>query len=201
MTTLYGSEAVPKKVFGEGALLDLFETIAERELPAVWALNKALLRLWNPAALSYEWKLPDNFHVKTKVMGSSYQTVNFMGQSVDVHTQVNMAQPEGRSIGANLTHSIDGLIVREMTRRCSYDPAVIADVKTALHGGFGKGSNRPKDRMLKTLWDNYLESNWLTARIFDYIDMNNIDLIDRQRVWELINTLPTKPFSLISNHD
>jgi hypothetical protein len=201
MTVLYGSEAVPKQVFGEGALLDLFETTAEREMPAVWALNKALLRLWNPAALMYEWKLPDGFNVKTKVMGSSYQTVTFMGQSMDIHKQVNMAQPEGRSIGANVTHSIDGLIVREMTRRCSYDPAVIADVKTALHAGRGFGTNRHKDKMLKSLWENYKSSNWLTARIFDYIDMENVDLIDRQTVFDLIDTLPKKPFSMVSNHD
>ena len=201
MTVLYGSEAVPKQVFGEGALLDLFETTAEREMPAVWALNKALLRLWNPNALIYEWKLPDNFHVKTKVMGSSYQTVNFMGQSVDIHKQVNMAQPEGRSIGANVTHSIDGLIVREMTRRCSYDPAIVADVRTALHAGRGYGSNRHKDKMLKKLWENYKASRWLTARIFDYIDMENVDLIDRQTVFNLIDSLPTKPFSLVANHD
>lgn len=201
MTVLYGSEAVPKQVFGEGALLDLFETTAEREMPAVWALNKALLRLWNPNALMYEWKLPDGFHVKTKVMGSSYQTVTFMGQAVDIHKQVNMAQPEGRSIGANVTHSIDGLIVREMTRRCSYDPAVVADVKAALHCGRGLGTNRHKDKMLKSLWENYKSSNWLSARIFDYIDMENVDLIDRQRVFDLIDTLPSKPFSMVSNHD
>lgn len=202
MTTLYGSEAVPKQVFGEGALLDVFETVAEREMPAVWALNKALLRCWNPNALDYQWVLPDNFHVVTKVMGSSYQSVNFMGQTVDIHKQVNMAQPEGRSIGANVTHSLDGYIVREMMRRCSYDPAVIADLKVALRLGKGTGSNRHKDRMVKTLWDLSKKFGILSARIFDYLDMDNMDLIDdRQRVLDLIATLPAKPFWMLANHD
>lgn len=201
MTCFYGSEAVPKQVFGEGALLDLFETITEREMPGVWALNKALLRLWNPNALMYEWVLPDNFHVKTKVMGHRTDTVTFMGAKVDIHTKINEAQPEGRSIGANVTHSVDGLIVREMGRRCSYDPAVLADVKTALHAGRGYGTNRHKDKMLKKLCEHSKACNWLSARIFDYIDMENVDLVNRQQVFDLIDTMPKKPFSLLANHD
>ena len=201
MTCFYGSEAVPKQVFGEGALLDLFETTAEREMPGVWALNKAMLRMWNPNATMYQWFLPDNFHVKTKVMGKVITRVNFMGSTLDIESRVNEAQPEGRSIGANLTHSIDGLIVREMGRRCSYDPAVLADVKTALHAGKGYGSNRFKDKMLTKLVQNHKASNWLSARVFDYIDRENVDLIDRQKVFDLIDTLPKSPFSLLSNHD
>lgn len=201
MTVLYGSEAVPKRVFGEGALLDLFEHIAEREMPGVWALNKAMLRLWNPSALMYEWTLPDNFHVKTKVMGHTVDKVSFMGEHLDIHTRINAPQLEGRSIGANVTHSIDGLIVREMGRRCSYDPAIIPDVKTSIYIGKGRGSNRHKDKMLTKLWNLYLQCNWLSARIFDYIDRENIDLVDRTKVTELINTLPVKPFSLLTNHD
>jgi hypothetical protein len=201
MTCFYGSEAVPKQVFGEGALLDLFETTTEREMPGVWALNKAMLRLWNPSALIYEWVLPDNFHVKTKVMGHKTTKVSFMGQPVDIQTRVNAPQEQGKSIGANLTHSIDGLIVREMGRRCSYDPAVIAEVRTALHAGKGFGMNRHKDRQLATIWSHYMESGWLSARIFDYIDMDNVGIIDRQRVFDLLDTLPKKPFSLLMNHD
>jgi hypothetical protein len=201
MTVLYGSEAVPKHVFGEGALLDLFETTAEREMPGVWALNKAMLRMWNPTTLMYEWKLPDNFHVKTKVMGKHVNRVNFMGSVLDIETKVNEAQPEGRSLGANLTHSVDGLIVREMGRRCSYDPAVVADVRTSVHVGKGYGSNRHKDKMLKALVENYKASGWLSARVFDYIDRENIDLINRERVSDLIDTLPSRPFSMLANHD
>lgn len=201
MTVLYGSEAVPKQVFGEGALLDLFETTAEREMPGVWALNKAMLRLWDPSALEYKWTLPDNFHVKTKVMGSIINRVNFMGSVLDIHTKVQQAQPEGKSIGANLVHSIDGLVVREMGRRCSYDPVIVAETKTALHAGRGRGSNRHKDKMLTQLWEHYVACGYLTARVFDYIDMENVDLINRQVVFDLIDTLPKKPFSILMNHD
>jgi len=201
MTVLYGSEAVPKQVFGEGALLDLFEMVTEREMPGVWALNKAMLRMWNPEAYNYQWVLPDNFHVKTKVMGTIINRVRFMGAMTDVHTRVNEPQPEGRSIGANVTHSIDGYIVREMGRRCSYDPGVVADVKAALHKGRGYGVNRAKDKTLVRLWELYKASGILTARIFDYIDDQNAGIVNSKRVFELIDTLPAKPFSLLANHD
>ena len=201
MTVFYGSDAVPKQVFGEGALLDLFETIAEREMPGVWALNKAMLRMWNPEALSYEWIMPDNFHVKTKVMGSALTRVKFAGQTVDAYTRVNAAQPEGRSIGANLVHSIDGYFVREMVRRNSHDRGQVADVSAALHTGRGYGSNRPQDKMLTRLSDLHRASGMLSARVFDYIDKHNVDLIDRVAVRQLIDSLPAKPYSILANHD
>lgn len=201
MTVLYGSEAVPKQLFGEGALLDLFETTAEREMPAVWALNKAFLRMWNPTASMYEWVLPDNFHVKTKVMGTVTNRCTFMGATVDVVSKVNEPQDQGRSIGANVTHSCDGYIVREMVRRCSYDPTTVANVKTAIHAGRGYGSNRSKDRSLKRLSELFKASGILSARCFDYIDRENIDIIGKDKVQALIDTLPIKPFSLLCNHD
>jgi hypothetical protein len=201
MTVLYGSDAVPKRVFGEGALLDLFETTAFTEMPAVWELNKAFLRMWNPEAYDYQWVLPDNFHVKTKVKGDIINRVTFMGQTVDVHTKVNEPQPQGRSIGANVTHSLDGYIVREMGRRCNYDRAVLADVKSAIHVGRGLGSNRAKDRSLQRISELFKASGLLSARCFDYIDRENIDLISRDAVAKLIETLPAKPFPILANHD
>lgn len=202
MTCFYGSEAVPKMVFGEGALLDLFETTAKREMPAVWALNRAFLRMWNPNALDYQWVLPDNFHAKSKVMGSMINRVSFMGATVDAITKVNQPQQEGRSIGANLTHSVDGYIVREMGRRCSYDPAQVTDIRNLLLlGKQTYGANRAKDRMLQTILHLYKTSGILTARIIDYIDEQNVGLVDRKRVLALLDTMPKKPFSMLANHD
>src|SRR5690606_19590575 len=122
MTSLYGSTAVPKRVFGEGNLLDVFYFVMENIAPAAWVLNQAFLAIWDPGALSNDWVLPENFHVHIKVMDQVKERVHFLNQPFDVFYKVNRPMSDGRSLGANTIHSIDGMIVREITRRCDYDP-------------------------------------------------------------------------------
>ena len=48
-------------------------------------------------------------------------SVHFMDRPYGVIRKENVATETGRSLGANIVHSIDGMIVREMGRRCSFD--------------------------------------------------------------------------------
>lgn len=105
MTSLYGSSAVPREVFGEGELLECFYDTMKRVLPGAWALNEDLLALWQPDALSHDWILPNNFHVKNKVMTSEQQTVRFDGVPYLVNIAVNKPVNKGKAIGANVCHS------------------------------------------------------------------------------------------------
>lgn len=100
MTALYSSKAEPKRVFGEGALLDLFYDTMVQSAPGAWELNEAMLALWDSNALSHDWVLPDNFHVKVKVMATVKETVHFLNEPFDVFYKVNMPMDEGRSLGA-----------------------------------------------------------------------------------------------------
>lgn len=100
MTSLYSSKAVPKRIFGEGELLDVFYGVMAEAAPGAWELNEAMLTFWNPEALSHDWVLPDNFHVKVKVMDSVKETVHFLNQSFEVFHKVNRPMDEGRSLGA-----------------------------------------------------------------------------------------------------
>jgi hypothetical protein len=200
MTALYGSEAVPKKVFGEGHQLHVFHEVMEEVAPAAWELNKAFLGMWNPDALVNSWVLPDNFHVHVKVMATQVETVQFMDVPYDCERKVNMCKESGRSLGANTIHSIDGMIVREMVRRCSYDPATISRVWDALEGKGEIGSDAD-DKLVLELWHLYLESGYLSARILDHLRVDNIDLIDEAVLRELLLSLPTKPFAIMAIHD
>lgn len=205
LTALYGSEAVPKRVFGTGLLLTAFHTVMENETPAVWELNKTYLSIWDPERLVYKWVLPDNFHVQIKVMGQVTESVNFCDNTYDVHTVVNMTTKEGRSLGANTTHSVDGMIVREMVRRCNYNPKRIEAVCRAMRN--------PKDdaeavlttdgEMVDTLIGHYRTTGYLSARILDHLKPDNIWIVgeDKGVVWELLNSLPAKPFEVITIHD
>jgi len=99
---------------------------------------------------------------------------------------------------------IDGFLVRELTRRCDYRPDVIAKIQGMIFNCWDKPLDMKatvNNRMLETLWFHYLDSGYLSARILDYITEDNISYIDRSVIQELIDSLPVKPFKVMSIHD
>lgn len=97
---------------------------------------------------------------------------------------------------------IDGMVVREMGYRCMYDLKQISKLKDILWAGeYGTGKGREKDKLVQTLWSHYEDSGFLSARILNYLDEHNMGLVDSGKIWELIKTLPAKPFDITSVHD
>jgi hypothetical protein len=204
MTSLYGSQAVPKRHFGTGEVLDMFYRTMNQKAPGAWKLNKILLSLWQPFAKSHDWVLPDNYHVHIKVMNPTVEYVQFDGFPLPIYLQENKGSKEGLSIGANLIHSIDGMIVREMTRRCSYDLDMmlkLLDILTDHRSPWGSSTHRSNDRMVLKLWENYRKSGFLSVRILEHLDTKNMGLVDASVIEALIKTMPEKPFDIISIHD
>lgn len=205
MTALYGSEAVPKEVFGEGLLLSIFEDTMATMAPAAWGLNKAYLTMWNPEAWCNSWVLPDNFHVHVKVMAPEVETVHFLNEPIDIQRYVNKPVEEGRSLGANTTHSIDGMIVREMVRRCDYDADRVRMIRTMvseIEAGYAPSVIADdKAELVETLWKHFKACGYLSARILDVLDYTNIMMVDLEPIKELLASLPAKPFKVIAIHD
>ena len=203
MTSLYGSKAMPKRIFGEGRLLDVFYETMRRVAPAAWELNEAFLAMWDPEAYENSWVLPDNFHVHIKVMNQVKETVHFLNQPFDVFYNINKPIAEGRSLGANSIHSVDGMIVRELTRRCDYDLQRVVRLRQILDGvSVGNDACRSEDeKLVLTLWDHYNHSGYLSARIIDHLDVDNIRHVEPNVIRALIDSLPEKPFKVVSIHD
>jgi len=202
MTSLYSSTSVPKTVFGEGEQLTVFFQTMETQAPGAWALNQALQALWRPYALSHDWVLPDNFHVHVKVVAPVSHQVQVNNAPVTVVVKANRGTESGKSISPNIIHSIDGMIVREMQRRCSYDPAKIEEVLDGvLRPSHGKSVSRDKDKLVKRLWAHYQVSGFLSARILENLDVLNLGHVDVPTIKAMLGTLPEKPFDLISIHD
>lgn len=203
MTSLYGSTAVPKQVFGEGSLLDVFYATMVDLAPAAWELNETFLQIWDDDALINSWVLPDNFHVHVKVMAQVKSTVHFLNEPFDVFYKVNAPISGGRSLGANTIHSLDGMIVREITRRCDHDPKKVAAIRAILDKGntHGTSQTRERDAMVITLWRHFKDTGYLSARILDYLDKDNIGHVSPKVIGELLNSLPDKPFKVVSIHD
>src|SRR5690606_20886908 len=78
---------------------------------------------------SHAWKLPDGFDAKVKVMVK--ETARIEVDELDHATftyeyYVNEGERTGRANVANVIHSIDAFILRELLRRCNYDFNVVS---------------------------------------------------------------------------
>jgi hypothetical protein len=209
MTAYFGSTRQPKSTFGEGEILEAFYKVMEENTPGIWELNQALLGLWRADAYSHDWVMPDNFHVHVKVMDDHAEKVDFLGHSYTVHSEINQPTTSGLSIPANLVHSLDGMVVREISRRCTFDHhrkvevmELCIDAPTHTDEDRLYGSKDAK--MIRTLLNRYEASGFLSARIIDHIDSSTIQLLDaaqRTAVWDLVASMPERSFPVLSVHD
>lgn len=200
LTALYGSEAVPKRVFGTGNLLRMFNQTMDEKAPGCWELNKAFLSLWDKTKDTYSWVMPDNFHVQIKVMVPVSKRIHFMDKPYDVVYKEHGTTEQGRSLSANSVHSLDGMVVREISRRCMYNPTRINNIRNLLNQT-NKLEHDESTEMVLTLWDRYKASGYLSARILDYLTARNIGNVDYAVIKELVDSLPKKPFNILTIHD
>lgn len=200
MTSLYGSQAKPKEIFGSN--VDTFIDIMLDKTPGVWKLNETMLEIWNPDATEYSWIMPDNFHVICKVMDKEEVEVDFLGKPYMVTRNVNKAAESGRSLCANLTHSIDGMVVREVLSRCNHNAKHVTQLLKLIGRGVKtKSTKRDKDKTLMSILSRYESSGFLSARIIDFIDEENIGLVAVKPLTDLLLSLPEYSFQVISVHD
>lgn len=199
MTSFYGSTAMPEHTFGEH--IDLFyDTIADMA-PGAWDLNLGLQELWDQVSGSvYEWVMPDNFHACIETKDKELVPFKFLDTDYSVPVKIDARPDFHKGLGPNLIHSVDGMVVREMFRRCMFNQATVDRVLKAIcspkPGKDGKSSS-----IVTELWNNFLETGFLSVRILDYIYEDTLGLVDPDAIFNLITTLPEKAFELVSVHD
>lgn len=129
MTSFYASKAKPIEIFGEDtAELATFYEAAVKLAPGAWELLQDLKAAWQSFNLVHEWDLPDGFHARIKVMErveTRVEVDELDHASFTYIYYVNQGQKKGISLPANVTHSVDAFVLREMHRRCNYDPLVL----------------------------------------------------------------------------
>lgn len=199
---LYGSEAEPEKLFTGEELKVFYETM-EEEVPNCWELNQFFLNfLKGSMALSYDWVMPDNFHVHCPVTETVYKEVECLGEVVVVGKKVNQPHSRNRSLSANVVHSIDGFLTRELIRRCNTPLQVREHVQRLLDTGASTLLEvEPDNEMFNILWKNYEKTGFLSARILPYLDAYNIKQVDKIKVQDLLNTVTKKTFPIKTIHD
>lgn len=131
MTSFYGSTNQPMSIFGINTPeLYAFYDALEMELPGAWEAMQDIQNCWDPSALQYSWKLPDGYTVIAKVMDAVDKKVEVeeFGKVTFTHRAIiNTPKPKGRSLAANVIHSVDGYVCREMIRRCDFDLYTVHD--------------------------------------------------------------------------
>ena len=203
MTSLYGSEAEPEKLFQGGALNAFFETM-EAELPLCWELNTAILDFLKTSDVeAYTWVMPDNFHVNCPVKETVYTEVQCLGTTQIVGQKVQRAHHRNRSLGANLTHSTESFLVRELIRRCNLDQTTRQAVTDLIESGRTRRvkPTRHNTEMVQKLWNLYVETGFLSARILQHLDNQSVELVDIQDIERLLDTIPNKTFAIKTVHD
>ncbi|UAT28860.1 RNAP2 [Dinoroseobacter phage vB_DshP-R7L] len=200
MTALYGSTAQPKAIFGED--VDVFYDAMETMAPGAWDLNLGIQELWDEIdGTTYDWTMPDNFYCCIETHDKEVVNFKFLDEDFSVVQKVNERPRFHKGLGPNLIHSIDGMIVREMYRRCQYNLTTMNRVLTLLADGSTGGTTGKSAAMVQTLWDLYQESGFLSARILDYLYEDTWGLVDHAVIENMISNMPYQPFELITVHD
>lgn len=120
MTFFYGSMAVPKQVFGEGDGLTAFFGTLKSQLPGPFELMQLFQSFWDPTATKYMWAMPDGHVVHVPVAAKEER-----GLEIDeakhlrfqYRAEVVGPQAQGRSLAANIVHSVDAWMCRQMVIR------------------------------------------------------------------------------------
>ncbi len=200
MTALYGSVAMPKAIFKDK--VDEFYDTMENMAGGAWQLNLDIQELWdNVPGNTYDWYLPDGFYACIETNDVEYNQFTFMDEVYEVKQKTNERPKFHKGLGPNLIHSIDGMVVREMYRRCMFDGNVTKRVCDLIIEGGEYGTTGKSADKVKELWGMYEKSGFLSVRILDYLFADTMGLVDPMGIAKLIQTLPNRSFDMVSVHD
>ena len=198
MTSVYGSTAVPKEVFGEGDLLDIFYAAVAVVAPAAFELMTALLHTWQPYALQHSWVMPDNHHVMIKVLEQKETRIEvdeLNHATFTTYVTVNQGTEKGVANVANVTHSVDAYVLRSVIRRASFDVKKVQEAYQILAADIDRRSEGydPIEATitdeLQTMLDIYKYSQMIDVSILDYIDETQVQFIPNELLIKLHNTV------------
>lgn len=137
MTFFYGSTAQPKSIFGDGspALAAFYNAMAEG-LKGPYDLLAVLQGMQDSGAKNYSWVLPDGHTAYVPVMqvvDKKVEVAELGKATFTFRTSVNKPKDFDLSIAANVVHSLDGYIVRELYRRADKKGYQIATIHDSFH--------------------------------------------------------------------
>ena len=218
MTTLYGSQAKPREIFGRDTEeLDAFYAGLVAVAPRAVELLGDLRMAWQPFALEHRWVCPDNFNVRIKVMqkveGERVEVDELDGASFTYEYYVNEGTKSDLKLVANVTHSLDAYLLRSMERRCNYNKKNVERAldrlegeydRRAFHGGVEGNLTTANDlaEQLIAVWGG---CEMPDARLFDVLSYDAVRYMSDKHIQQMrelaLQLLEREPFEIVTVHD
>lgn len=215
MTSFYGSKEQPKIIFGEDTQeLAAFYRACMEMAPGAYELLQELLNTWQSYALVHAWKLPDGFDARVKVMQREETRIEvdeLDHASFTYEYYVNQGSKKGLSNVANVVHSIDAFILREMVRRCNHHGLNIKAINNWLTAAVLERSmgctvyaELPEGEYLYFV-EQYERSGMPTAAILPWLNSDNVHALPIGLLHDLVRITNTmleyKAFPVVTIHD
>ena len=132
MTVFYGSTYKPKSVFGENTpAYRAFYKALNSLAPGPMQLMKVMQSKWDSSAKEHTWVMPDKFFVRARVKEKIDKRIEVdeLNHATFTHrAKVVLPANKGLSLAANIIHSIDAWIVREMYRTANRQKILISSI-------------------------------------------------------------------------
>jgi len=117
---MYGSIKAPKELFGEGnPELKAFLYAVEKTVPILGEMHGLLTSCWNSDALEHSFTMPDGHVVVLPTMLYKMKRIEIFDTSFTYRWKDIGADENSTSILANVVHSVDAYVAREMVRRAN----------------------------------------------------------------------------------
>lgn len=186
-----------------------FHKLYKENLPLVFTFRNACVAGWNDEALCYSWNLPDGFEVNMECTKAISEIPDYVDTRIELEIQgkrhhikpfwsINTPLQKGelgtKGIGANLIHSIDAYIMRELVRRChgkfrtSLEQISIGELKCSANA--------------KAIYDMWVQTKMVSLNILN--ELKKGDSIPQDyydAIKDTMLTLPEHSFYIKPIHD
>lgn len=212
MPCTYGSKEKPEEYFGTGEILKAFYDACHREAKGAFQLLDILRSTWQKFAMDHTWQLADGFvsvNKVTKKVTKQVHIAELFNYNMSIQTKEHQGKYNGVSNVANVIHSIDGFVLREIIRRCNYNKSMVANVYALVKEFIEAGAVAQPlvDEELSYYLKLAQTQGQLSAVIIRHINADNVAQLGVciPYMKDLLNLmermLSYEPFEVITVHD
>lgn len=202
---MYGSRRAPEREFPDEVERSAFLQAADKRMEGCLTLRNVLMNCVDENATEYVWVMPDGHTVVTPVTKRNwYETTLSDGFTFKWSIYEKGIAKWYIKNAANVIHATDALIMREMVRRCNYDPRKVFDTYNLLLGVTtveGKISQEFEKAMFLLEKSEFIPTNIIKA-INTTEEVNALPEWAKEKlIGRLYLMLKYKPFDMIVIHD